>query len=787
MGAQVSVASNGLDNTVKAAVKSFVESKASSQVSVACSNKQIVDGARGCDIQFADQICNAVGLSNFTSNLASNVTVSQDLMNSISAVAEATNSGMAILMAQVSDTSNTVKNAVEMSLESTQKLSTSCTRSVSAINEQTVKNCDASVIRFKPQTASSEFIGDCVANQISSLESAQKLKNAVDMGATSTNKGIELWELLLLLAGGLFLFIFGIPIFMYSVGSAKDAITKKDEKPEDTSAAAQHTKGRLYVVAILFVILLAISCVWWPGYFAWKLGIAPYSFPGALQINGTANPCFEGKSVDPNLYVNSFMWYDAGCTSTKALTKDGLGDGTGKEADNCNKFKAYKQCGIFAEVFGCDDPVFLSESARYKKVLEACGPLTGESFKRCVASDVAASVFEQNVNTYAGCMRCDGSTDAEKASSNPQQNFNLWRRVPAIYNTKDWNVNADQKELIDKLIKATKPEEWGSCATTNISPYAYLRQPGDPACDSADADCYESQETFMKASPGECLNSAYQKRKRLMSDYMKRCDKIQQFAKFNQDTEGEIPLFSKQCAPNVFDYLSKCGSDQKCTYTPSACKCDSNGENCNCSAADSRTIASCKNDLPGCCVKREDGTLECVDPDYRADLLAYDRANSACKQQYDQWKSLNPWGWVIALVLQVMLLGAMIFIMLRDPPTQAQFLSGWRSPQTKKAWGTGSIVLGLVLIVISGWPIGLLAVGYAGKTGSVYSEEYIKKELEGAPDAIQHNAVVFGWIGFSIGVLLFVVGIIFTIKNKIAPDDTGKPIVMSSQQVKMTS
>lgn len=764
MGGQASKASSELKNDISGSVKTFMETRAEGDVNVVCQNKQIVEGARGCDIQFADQVCEAIGISNMSSNMSLDTNVAQDMMNQISAAAEASNEGIAPLMLQVSHSSNIVKNTAEMVMDMAQSFSTTCTRDVSAINEQTVRDCDGSVVKFAPQMASGEVIGDCVANHIGNMQATQTLTNAVDMQTSASNKGIDLWMLFLVIAGFFLLLLLGLPIFVFGLGFAakvaKGATAQDPGKDEPKTAAGHHTKGRLKVVFLLFVVFIAISAVWWPGYFASRLGIWPWRYPGKIEsvnpITGEkeTNPCSEGRSVDPDVFVNSWMWYDPYCTRQAAITKDGRGDGSG--STECDRFVRYERCGLFARDFGCDDPEFVADHERYKTVMEACGGLQGKTFKRCTPPDIAAEIIAGENTTYSGCVRCTGNSDEEKSSDDPRARVGFWRRAPKFVNNKDFLNNMQSSflgsafEAIIKNLEAdSSSEEWGSCEATRISKYAYLRQEGDPQCPGDDPDCFTNEAEFQAASPGECMNSAYQRAKRKVSMYMKQCDKVQEVAKYNINTEGEVPLLRKQCPPNAFDYLRRCSaSDKKCYYKPSACICDGEGE-CDCSAADSRTIASCKNDLRGCCITREDGELECLDNDYRADILAYEKANGECTALYNEWNSYHPWGWIVPLVFQIILLGVMVYLMLQHPPTQQQFMNGLYSQQTQTWWSY--IIPGFLVVAVlaSGWPFGILAVAYAGGPFTVYDKKFVDDLDSFNPT----TAMIVGWVVFSVSSL----------------------------------
>lgn len=750
---------NDIKNTLSSTIENTMESLVKANVNVACENKQIVDGAKGCDIQFSDQICKAVGISNASTSSSFSTTLSQDVMNQITASSDTSNEGLAFLMKQSSASSNIIKNTVNMVMNSTQSFTTDCTRDVSAINEQTVKNCEASSIRFSEQVADAKVIGDCVASTAGNMTAAQQLTSTMDATATSKNKGIDIWAVVVLAAAILLILILGIPIFIFGASAVRSMAGRGMLTPEmaramaNNSAAQQQVNMRKLAAGVIFTVMLLTAIIWWPfGYFAYNLGIAPWPYPGPTKLSdGSPNPCFEGVILDKSLFVNDWMWYDSQCLAEFAKTASGEPTNN----TNCDKQRAYKNCGLFAKNFGCDDPQFLADRGRYVEALDACAPLDGATFQRCTPTDIATHLFSNDEQTYAGCVRCTGNTDDEKNSNNPRANFGFWRRAPEDVNKGDTtkDIEASNTSFLDFILgleATTPPDDWGSCVAGQIDPYAYLRQQGDAPCEASDPSCYTDENEYKRVSPGECLNPAYQQRKRMLSRYLKQCDRVQEASVYNINTEGEIPLLSKQCPPQPLDYLRKCRrSDKKCSYIAQGCECDADGENCDCSGADPRTVASCSNDIEGCCKENEDGTLSCIDDEYRADLLNYMHAQKECSTVYEQWKVFQPWGWLIPLVSYVIGIGIIVYLLISTPLLRQDLYAGYAAPQTSIFWRVGIITFLLVVIFACGFPVGVLAAAYAGSPVSIYDEEYI----DGIENFNEKTALIVGWIGF-VGALL---------------------------------
>lgn len=758
MGAAVSVSESSVDNAVKSSIDVTMSATVDNDVSVACHNSQIVEGAKGCDIQFAEQICDAVGISNLTSNMSLDSKVAQDVTNNISSEVASSNEGMTLQLLQLSKSSNHVKNVTELSQNITQSFMTSCTRNVGAINLQSVKNCDGSTVKFAPQMATAKVIGDCVANQVGSVTSSQKLKNTLDLQTTASNKGVDPWVFVLMIAGFFLLLILGLPAFAFGIKSASGMLSSKSDQNAAAAAAQSVTKTRLYGSMFIFIGIVAGMCVWWPGYFAWKFGISPWPYPGVVNVGGREAACVENRFLAPDgteekeagisrdMFINNWMWYDPMCLADSAVSAD---NPEGKKTNSkCDPHRRYTKCGLFATEFGCDDPEFLANYDSYMKTIKACAPLAGAeaTIEYCKPTDIAASIFSQEEEMYSGCVKCTGSTEEEKSWDDPRARFGYWRKAPNVVNTKEWldkmqyATSQDQvNEVLKDLYGDDYQEQFGSC--TAINPSAYLRQPDDDPCNVNDKDCYDDKFEFMKVSSGECLNPAYQKRKRRVAEMVRACEEVQKVAKYTEATEGEMPPLAMQCPPDAFDYFSKCNkSTRMCDYTPQ-------GEN-----PDPRTIASCQNNLEACC-EGEGLDFTCVDPDLQRDRLVWMREDLACKAKWDQYNSINPWGWAIPLAIYLLGFAAIVYLMLSHQATMTSFINGLRSPASHSTWRWGVMIFLLVAILATGFPFGVLALVYAGGKFSVYKEGVTDKM-----DSFDENsAMIGGWVAFGVSTAAFII------------------------------
>jgi len=415
MGAGVSVASSTLDSSIKSSIKNVMTSTVDNDVDVVCNNIQLVDGARNCNIEFGEQTCRAIALSSLTSNAELGADIAQDIMQQISSSVASSTEGLTLQLLQISHSCNVVRRMAEVTMDTEQAFTTKCTRSISATNEQAVKNCHDSTVKLAKQDISAEAIGDCVSSQVGNLKASQKLTNLIDMQTSATTKGVDLWVILLMLFGGFIALLF-IPVLIYAFRYAINSSTM-------TSA----DRMKLMAAQYLLIMMILAMILWWPGIASIPLGISPWPQLGVRSLNGEPSPCQMGKPVDPDVIINTFMWYDPYCLSKQATTYAGIGDGTGRSyCSEEDQRVHYKNCGLFANN-GCDDPKFLQDENAYSAATRACGKLGGATFPSCMTSDITTVVFATEEETvYDGCYRCTGRTAEEQASDNPEYNFGYW-------------------------------------------------------------------------------------------------------------------------------------------------------------------------------------------------------------------------------------------------------------------------------------------------------------------------------------------------------------------------
>ena len=584
MGAGASRARNTINNTTKASVITNMGSEVNALTNTECKNLQEVSNVQGCTITFAPQTCTAAVTSLVTTNTTLDSSVTQSIFNDVKQSAEASNEGL-IIGIQVSDTSNVVQNLSDIAIKTNQTFKTDCTKNTSGINTQVIEDStctEKNEIQFATQDISMEVYAECTATQVGTSTASQTVANIMDQAAKASNKGLDLWTIIVLGILGLAFLLVG-PIGFRIMTAAR------------TKASPPENKVALFMIVVVVLCVLGWNVL--AGYFL-GFGLFPYR---PIQRNSEGELialCRNGESIDQDVAINKFMWWDADCI-------------TYPEDESCNddrRQRHYAECGLFANN-GCDDPEFTTARDQYITMNKTCAKLNNEGFPvYCRPADVAAQWF---ANSYRGCIRC----------SDPEgDNASLFGTFIA-----DSKIDPDNES--DDAPRMT-------CDLSNLDPLAYLATGGN-ACEAGDEVpyCYSTLEDLLNVSPYDCPNTAYQARKQWYSKGVRDCEDILANTLATPPADGTpIPL-DEICPPNVFDYFTKCSAGTKeCTYIASGCvDCDADGENCDCSAADPYVVASCKNDL-----------TDCKDPEYLTDYNVWKAWDDRCKANWDQWNALNP-------------------------------------------------------------------------------------------------------------------------------------------------
>lgn len=768
---QSSSASADIRSTVSGSVTAMVNSTVKADADALCQNNMLVQGARNCDIDLGEQVCNAMAISNMAADQSMSTELSQNLMNQISTETSAMTEGLGI--GNFSNSSTVVNNTASLSLNTAQTFLTSCTRTASAVNSMTVLDCENSTIKKGAQEADVSVVGDCVANQVGNLKAAQDLANIVDTKTTATTKGIDPFLILMLMAVGFFILMFGGPILavVKTIGAVKGET--KDETPAQTQERQRKEERQenadrmsLYSRIILGLVVLSWILVW-PGLLSVALGVAPWPYVGVNQgLGGSAPLCQDGydisrdendqplAGINPASFINDFMWYDPACLSMRHPSY--------KDKENfCTeaaKQKHYKGCGLFANTSACDAPDFLYDKGKLDKAYAACEPLLGDTFEKCEAQYISSHYF---ADEYEGCRRCTGQSSEEEWMADPRANFGFF-------------------------VSGT-----GACSE-GIDHRAYLGMPG--MCPPDDEYCYEDIELFKAVSGSDCMDAGYQQAKKRVSAKVQACDVVEKgggVALTALTNGGEVPYLAQQCPPEPYQYLTKCTKGERgCTYSPVACTCaDAWRTDCECSAADPTVLANCHNDLSSCCTEVEggDGELVCRDEDYKLDYLTWKKENEACRLQHENRHWLHPWGWLVPLIIQLLMLLSIGYMMMKTPllrqsvahnmgfgayPAQGEHAvllqqmkqGGYQLCELNKSAGFmrwGAVLLFFIVFMVAGWPVGMLATADAseGKTSGVlfWSED----SFDNWDSYSASQARDIGYPLFGVGLFLFVAAFIY--------------------------
>ncbi len=591
MGGGLSSSRNTLYNSAVSSVDTNMSAIIDASANIECKNIQRISNTQGCTITFAPQTCTASATSLVTTNASLDAGVTQAVFNDFKQKAESSNEGL-IIGLQVSSASNLTYNMTNLSTNITQSFKTDCTKNVSSVNAQIIEDSsctEKNEIQFATQNISVEIFGECVATQIGTSIANQNIANVMDQAATASNKGVDLWAFL-----GIFIiflaFILVIPIGLRILLSGK----KKYTPPENKVA------NFMLIVIFLMFIVWNILMGWFLGF-----GLFPYR---PIQKNSDGEfiaVCRQGESVDPDIAINSFMWWDGDCISYP-------------EGESCNdnrRQKHYQTCGLFADG-GCDDPEFLADKDRFIQMNKACSALNTESRPLyCRNPDIAVAYFAQS---YGGCIRCtepDGPNAALYGS---------------FINDSDIDPN---NPLSGKM----------TCDVTKINPLAYQASNGLP-CEAGSelGHCWDTFADLIDPtkgnSPYDCPNSAYQARKKGYSKSIRSCEVILDNTIVPPPTDGSPTPLVEMCPPNIFEYFDKCSpGTRECTYTSQD--------------TDPYVVRSCANDL-----------TDCQDPDYLTDFNKWQEWDDKCARSWAQWESLNPAATIYSIVFYVVVIIIVIIL-----------------------------------------------------------------------------------------------------------------------------
>jgi hypothetical protein len=670
---------NSIDNTMKSAITTAMNSKISATMNLSCQNIQEVENVQNCSITFAPQFCEISGIANVSSNSELVAESTNEVYSAVKQMSEASVSGF-VPGIQISNSSNFAKTLMDVATTTTQAFATDCSKNASAVNTQSIKDasCDEKTqINFAAQNASASIIGDCAVGVTGRSKAYNKVTSVMDQTSTATVKGVDPFAFLLMLLLP-FLMILLLPLGMGALKSAL-GVAMKNPTPE------QQQRAKLVdVINALLKAALVYGFVVWPGIVAYSLSTSPYLPP----MPGNDSICLKGTYIAEETFINKFMFVDPTCA-------------TAPQGKTCDKTRHYTNCGVFSGL--C--PAAAADINRFTLAATACARVNGiiasdenakVGLQYCRSQDVAGMVFAQDVK-YKGCSLCADSDSP------------LWHT---------WVKEGATCEKSPDVIKMLK----------------YKRTASTP-CEAGDelGYCVETDSDLTKIYPNDCLDDAYQARKKVFSKLLRACNQVESTTVIPKPADGEPPrLLRAMCEPKVFDYMKCDAVTKKCSYSAPA-------------GASQQTVAACANSFDGC-----------EDEEYLADRKVWEAYNANCEARWQATQNRDFWIMAIsAVVYGLILLGIVgtAFQITRQPAEAAGV--AMPSMDTSAVEVASSPVRYnfvvptlLVLVIVAG---GLLI---ALSTGSFpFSAETIRKW-----DSLDKSqASTWGYIILSVGVVAFVI------------------------------
>lgn len=650
MGPRVSVARSTILNEVTSVLETTIDQSFQGGSSIRCSNIQSIIGSviDNCDINFAEQSCNATVISDVTTSQSFQNIAKQEIFNEIEAVAEATNKGLSLQLADVSSASAYVENVVTSSNEVVFAMRTDCTKNVTNVNLQTLEDsvCFSSTVNFAAQDVSSEIIASCSSESVGNNQSFQDITNIVSASATATIDGLSFLDALM----PLIIFLVLIIIIVVAV--------------KVVSTIAGQSGGNFIGLFIALTFLLIFMFAWilfvWPGAstmsVAAYIGAWPWPFPISLQ-NGDNYCKTEGSNYPRDQIINYFIWYDESNVS---------------QSVDYGSARYYKsaECGLFSGT-GCDDPDFLTDQDLYNNAFEACrrsSPNFGSiaPFSTCSVGQLSANFFTQSGYGL-------GETSYNDFTAAP----NTWMDDYCSRNSSDWRCvlpsnDAERRNLFDgSFCRRCEPGDGEnltgiyvrtgeSCDTNNLDTSRYFLIGKDAwteqTFDCADAAvgygpagvlfpdegtfCYSNPFSYMDdGNANDCLDAAYQRQKSQLARVFRACTVGTDVYRTAQPNIGDrTPYMSEICPVNPIAYFTKCGArstgEIDCTYV---------------SASGTQEL-ECTNDFSSC-----------QDPDYVKDLNLYNAVNAQCQSQGAKARNGEKYGTGVGVAVLLLII-VVVFI-----------------------------------------------------------------------------------------------------------------------------
>lgn len=576
---------NDTTDVIKQSINDTFNYTYTSNTNASCTNNESVVGANGCNINFANQVCVAIAISNSVSNLQNTDELTQSVYTNLAQAASASNTNSLWLGQTGSSYAINIANIyTDMSLSITKNISTTCSKSASGNNTQSVTDCNASSISFSPQTVSVSAVGDCTSNVVANTKAGQALTQIIAQTATATTgfdfAQLAMFAVIIAIVGAVAIYLkhrnqnqkVAPPGAMdecekYRAQAAENGDVAAQD-PSYCSGVAGAIKPPQTMFSRLSLGFFACFCltfiVWIIVFLAMKWPPYPYTDYGLCD--STQDPPITAFATVPK-----FPPFDSKCLSIGGGCSDGL-------------FITYNGsgCGLFGGPAGtsCTDPEFVTESTNWAKLQAACqafGLATPGGPASCARADILNYILnvyippgcansDQSCNTsYAGCTACTSDNGSPS---------NVGLYVASSGGSFDCNTALVQTPHIPYLNSGAY-----ACTKGTVS------AGGTGICAGNATDLVNYPTTGKNFN--DCPNDSYQARKQQWVVLSELCTVITA----NRPTSFPADAApSAICAYPLSSALSKCNAQTgACTYTPT-----SGGPN------PAVVALACKNDFSTC-------------------------------------------------------------------------------------------------------------------------------------------------------------------------------------------
>lgn len=686
-----------LVNDLSQEITTNLSSEVDASNNVRCTNNQIIEGVDiNCPIKFAEQTCNAESTVTVMVDQEFQNDLRQKTVNKF--LSETLNEVSGLNFAQSSEVSKTVQNLVNMSVDMTGQMTTTCAQNVSAVNNQVLRgteygnscNAENGSVTFAVQNATVSNVSNCTVNQVQQNEAYQDLHNELTVKTTNRIKGIDLLDLLLPLILLMVLFFVG---FKLITGLLKPKGRQAGEAGGDSAGGG---KAAITALVLIFFIMLMWLLFVWPGAgglsFSGYIGVWPHT---SNFVRNDGEPfCPNGTDYPQDDKINKFIWYDELCSAVPEGAPCSPGPG--------NNPKFYEGCGLFGG--GCDDPEFISDRNRFEDMIRACNkvqlvssdPKVGTSEPAanasCDRTIIAAQNFAEVIvagdSPYARCKLCSGANASESANQ--------------FYVDEGAECSTAQINPLQYYMDPTQTDNNVSCNTqvANFPQFVDEAIFCNAGQDDADWNTYRNA----TGNRDDCRNSAYQLVKAQVSRQLRACQEARDIYT-SAVPDAENPTIREMCPAYPYTFFDCNRSTQLCNYT----------------ALTPSLQLSCTNKL--------DSPEDCDTADFLKDYDDWTRLNDRCHAiaaQDDFAAQYGIWIGTMGLLFWILMFLIIIFVYAKQRKVSVTqlaaanggFIDGSRQiAQESKGFLIGGIVLTLIGII--GIAVPASGVVFNGKLATI--------------------------------------------------------------------